>query len=100
MYSDMYARYLILFLREAWRVVQDIVMQMLKQSVRAVVLKDQTKATVAWSLEVTQAMCNGTEGQYKMHKENSKMKLQLVSRQSYIFLNLQLYSSKIKVHMS
>ena len=45
-------------------------MQMLEQSAKAVVLDVQTKAAVAWSLEVTQAMCNNAEGQNKMCKEN------------------------------
>ena len=73
---------------------------MLEQSKEAIVLEYPTEAAATCSLEVTQAMCNSAEGQYKMCKENSKTKSQLVSRQSYISLNLQLYSFMIKVHMS
>ena len=42
----------------------------LEQSEEAIVLEYRTKATMARSLEVTQATCNDTEGQYKMRKEN------------------------------
>ena len=49
--------------------LQDVVTRKLEQSGEAIVLEYPTKAAAACSLEVTQATCNGAEGQYKMCKE-------------------------------